>query len=162
MWSHGPQPCIIQWNYEPCHVGSPKMDGSWWRVPTKHGPLEKGMANCFRNLRDKAKVKSLSYVQLFATPWTVAHQAPLSMGFSRQEYWSGLPFPSPGIFLTQELNLGLLHSRQILYQMSYEGRPHVPIGHLYIFFGKISVQIFCAFFNEILFCFLTCSYIFRS
>ena len=32
----------------------------------------------------------------FATPWTVAHQAPLSMGFSRQEYWSGLPFPSPG------------------------------------------------------------------
>ena len=35
-------------------------------------------------------------VQLFATPWTVAHQAPLSMGFSSQEYWSGLPFPSPG------------------------------------------------------------------
>ena len=40
--------------------------------------------------------KLLSCVQLFATPWTVAHQAPLSMGFSRQEYWSGLPFPSPG------------------------------------------------------------------
>ena len=52
------------------------------------------------------------------TPWTVACQAPLSMGFSRQEYWSGLPFPSPGIFLTQELNLclpHLLHCRQILY-----------------------------------------------
>ena len=42
------------------------------------------------------KVKSLSYAQLFATPWTVAHQAPLSMRFSRQEYWSGLPLPSPG------------------------------------------------------------------
>ena len=41
-------------------------------------------------------VKSLSRVQLFATPWTVTSQAPLSMGFSRQEYWSGLPFPSPG------------------------------------------------------------------
>ena len=41
-------------------------------------------------------VKSLSHVQLFATPWTVAHQAPPSMEFSRQEYWSGLPFPSPG------------------------------------------------------------------
>ena len=41
-------------------------------------------------------VKSLSRVRLFATPWTVAHQTPLSMGFSRQEYWSGLPFPSPG------------------------------------------------------------------
>ena len=36
-----------------------------------------------------------SHVCLFVTPWTVAHQAPLSMGFSRQEYWSGLPFPSP-------------------------------------------------------------------
>ena len=42
------------------------------------------------------KVKSLSRVRLLATPWTVAHQAPLSMGFSRQEYWSGLPSPSPG------------------------------------------------------------------
>ena len=41
-------------------------------------------------------MKSLSRVQLFATPWTVAHQAPPSMEFSRQEYWSGLPFPSPG------------------------------------------------------------------
>ena len=38
----------------------------------------------------------LSHVQLFATSWTVAHQAPSSMGFSRQEYWNGLPFPSPG------------------------------------------------------------------
>ena len=42
------------------------------------------------------KVKSLSRVRLFATPWTVAYQAPPSTGFSRQEYWSGLPFPSPG------------------------------------------------------------------
>ena len=42
------------------------------------------------------KVKSFSHVRLFATPWTVAQQAPLSIGFSRQEYWSGLPFPSPG------------------------------------------------------------------
>ena len=41
-------------------------------------------------------MKLLSRVQLFATSWTVAYQVPLSMGFSRQEYWSGLPFPSPG------------------------------------------------------------------
>ena len=40
-------------------------------------------------------MKSLSRVRLFATPWTVAYQASPSMGFSRQEYWSGLPFPSP-------------------------------------------------------------------
>ena len=43
----------------------------------------------------KMKVKLLSYAWLFVTPWIVAHQAPLSMRFSRQEYWSGLPFPSP-------------------------------------------------------------------
>ena len=41
------------------------------------------------------EVKLLSHVRFFATPWTVACQAPLSVGFSRQEYWSGLPFPSP-------------------------------------------------------------------
>ena len=44
----------------------------------------------------KVKMKSLSHVRLFATPWTVDYQAPPSMGFSRQEYWSGLPLPSPG------------------------------------------------------------------
>ena len=41
-------------------------------------------------------MKSLSHVQLFVIPWTVAYQAPPPMGFSRQEYWSGLPFPPPG------------------------------------------------------------------
>ena len=59
----------------------------------------------------KVKMKSLSRVQLFATLWTVAHQAPLSMGLSRQDRGSGLPFPSPGD-LTQESNprfLNLLH-----------------------------------------------------
>ena len=44
----------------------------------------------------KGKVKSLSCVRLFATSWTAAHQAPPSVGFFRQEYWNGLPFPSPG------------------------------------------------------------------
>ena len=44
----------------------------------------------------RMRVKSLSGVRLFVTPWTVVYQAPPSMGFSRQEYWSGLPFPSPG------------------------------------------------------------------
>ena len=43
----------------------------------------------------KVKVKSLSRVRLYATPWTAAHQAPLSMGFAKQGYWSGLPLPSP-------------------------------------------------------------------
>ena len=47
-------------------------------------------------LKERKKVKLLSRVQLFVTPWTVACQASQSMEFSRQGYWSGLPFPSPG------------------------------------------------------------------
>ena len=45
-----------------------------------------------------------------AIPWTVTLQAPLSMGFSRQEYWSGLPFPPPGSFLTQGSNLHIIYT----------------------------------------------------
>ena len=130
----------------------------------------------------KGKVKSLSHVRLLSTPWTAAYQAPPSMGFSSQEYWSGVPspdctfhgilqarilesvpipslvdLPNPGIeprsptlqadsltsepqgkpknagvsslsflqwiFSTQESNRGLLHCRQILYQLSYQGSP---------------------------------------
>ena len=52
-------------------------------------------------------------------PWTVARQASVSMEFSRQEYWSGSPVPSLGIFPTQESNPGLLHCRQILYHLSH-------------------------------------------
>ena len=53
-----------------------------------------------------SKVKLLSRVQLFVTPWTVAYQAPPSVGFSRQEYWSGLPFPSPGDLPNPGIELG--------------------------------------------------------
>ena len=109
-------------------------------------------------------VQLLSHVQFFATLWNVDFQVLLSMGFYRQEYWSGLPCLSPGdlsnpgiksrspalqadslpseppgnpkntgvgdlslrqgIFPTQELNWGLLHCRQILFQLSYQGSPH--------------------------------------
>ena len=48
-----------------------------------------------KSLLRKVKVKLLRCVQLLTTPWTAAHQAPWSMGFSRQEYWSGVPLPSP-------------------------------------------------------------------
>ena len=60
--------------------------------------LSSGIVDIFKFhfLSMKVKVKSLSRVQLFATPWTIAYQAPPAMGFFRQEYWSGLPFPSPG------------------------------------------------------------------
>ena len=69
----------------------------------------------------KKKVKSLSHVQLSSTPWTVAYWVPRSMGFSRQEYWSGLPFPSPGDLPNQGSNLGLLYCRQTLYHLSHQG-----------------------------------------
>ena len=61
----------------------------------------------------------LSPVQRFVTPWTASRRAPLSMEFSRQEYWRRLPCPCPGIFLTQGSNSGLLHCRWILYPLSH-------------------------------------------
>ena len=57
--SHGPQSCLTQRNYEPCLVGPPKTDGSQWKVLTRHGPLEKGMANhscsCLENPMNSMK-----------------------------------------------------------------------------------------------------------
>ena len=68
---------------------------------------------------------SLSPVPLFVTTQTVAHQSPLSMGFSRAEHWSGLPRPPPGDLPNQELNPGLPHCRQILYHLSHQGSPGI-------------------------------------
>ena len=67
----------------------------------------------------------LSHIRLSVTPWTIAHQAPLSMEFSRQEYWSGCHFLFQGIFPTQGSNLGLPHGRQILYHLSHQGSPYI-------------------------------------
>ena len=88
-------------------------DGKW--------PIEGGVSQLTTQIG--VKCQSLNHVWLFVTPWTVAHQAPLSVEFSRQEYWSGLPFPSPGTFPTQESNPDLPHCRQILYSLSHQGNP---------------------------------------
>ena len=64
--------------------------------PLDCSPPGSSIHGIFQARVPKVKVKSLSRVRLFATPWTVAYQAPPSRGFSRQEYWSGLPFPSSG------------------------------------------------------------------
>ena len=64
-----------------------------------------------------------SHVQFCVTLWTVARQALPSMGFSRQEYWSGLPCPSPGDLPDPGIKPGLLHCRQILYHLSHQGSP---------------------------------------
>ena len=68
-------------------------------------------------------VKLLSHVRLFATPWTVAYQDPQSMGFSRQEYWSGLSFPSPGDLPDPGIEPGSPAKilRQMLYRLSHQG-----------------------------------------
>ena len=70
----------------------------------------------------KVKVKALSHVWLFETLWTVAYQAPPSMGFSRQEYWSGLPLPSPGQIWAKQVAVVVVHEL---------------ICHPFIFFVKI-------------------------
>ena len=58
----------------------------------------------------KVKVKSLSRVRLFSTPWTAAYQAPPTMGFSRQKYWSGVPLPSPSMLSERQRNRKLISS----------------------------------------------------
>ena len=67
-------------------------------------------------------VQSLSCVQFFATPWTAAHQAPLSMEFSRKEYFSGLPFPFPGAPPSPGIKPAS-SALQILYPLSHQGSP---------------------------------------
>ena len=119
-------------------------------------------------------------VQLFATPWTIVHQAPLPMGIQKvgilqwvampssrgssqprdqtqvshmagrfftiwatreaQEPWSGLPISSPRIFHTQEWNRNLLHCRQILWQLSYQGSP--PCFYLFLIFFTESFSLY--------------------
>ena len=76
-----------------------------------------------------SEVKSLSCVWLFVTTWTVAYQAPPSMQFSRQEYCSGLPLPSPGDLPNPGTEPGLPHYRQILYHLSHLGSPPWSWNH---------------------------------
>ena len=81
----------------------PQMPFLWWLISRKY------MHTCV-----------LGHVWVFATPWTVARQAPLLMGFSRQEYWSRLPCSPPGDHLNSGIDPRLLHCRQILYHLSHQ------------------------------------------
>ena len=88
---------------QPCPTLCDPIDGSppgshSWDSPGKN--MERVAISFFSTWKWKAKL--LSRVRLFATPWTVAYQAPPSMGFPRQEYWSGLPLPSPPLFNTKK------------------------------------------------------------
>ena len=71
--------------------------------------------------------KSLSHVQLLSTPWTVARQAPLSMGFSRQEYWSGLPCPPPGDLPDPGINPTSLRSSALAEGSLLLAQPGKPV-----------------------------------
>ena len=73
----------------------------------------------------------------FVTPWTVAHQAPLPMGFSRRECWNGLPFPSPGIFPTQELNIHICSYKQSIYISMDCMTTHIHLYYVKIQFTSV-------------------------
>ena len=83
---------------------------------------------------------------------TIAHQAPQSMEFYRQEYWSGLPFPSPGNLPNPGLNPGLPHGRQMLYCLSHEGSPLYIISVIYMCVYVcvcVCVYLFCLWVHKI-------------
>ena len=93
------------------------------------------------SITDKASVSlcvlAHSFVSAFATPWLVAYQASLSMGFSRQDHWNRLPFLLQGIFPTQGLNPGLLHRRWILYYLNDQRSSRIlELGSLYLLQGN--------------------------
>ena len=75
-------------------------------LPERKGGKKRKKEGAKHDLGIRSEVKSLSRVRLFATLWTVVYQATLSMEFSRQEYWSGLPFPSPGDLLNPGIEPG--------------------------------------------------------
>ena len=82
----------------------------------------------------KEKVKLLSRVRLFATPWTAAYQAPPSMGFSRQEYWSGVPLPSPAFALRFVNNVYV--TAEIIYRTACA--PHEAVAWSLVVCGRRS------------------------
>ena len=98
-------------------------------------------------------VKSVSCILLFATLWTVAHQAPLSIGFSRQEYWSGLPLPSPGDLPNPGIEPGSPTLQADVLASEPLGKPHrCPV---YKFFSTVFLGSVYVHWNIFVFLFLT-------
>ena len=100
-----------------------------------------------RKQQKKVKVKSLSRLRLSATPWTVAYQAPPSTGFSRQEYWSGLPFPFPVDLPHPEMEFGSLTLQMDSLPSKPPGKPleisskHLMLCYPLLFLPSISASI---------------------
>ena len=94
----------------------------------------------------KVKVKSLNSVQSLVTPWTAAYQAPPSMGFSRQEYWSGVPFPSPLCYLVSPYKLCILYTVVCICQsqspnLSAPTPLFLSDNHKYVFYNCDSIYV---------------------
>ena len=101
--------------------GLQTMAKSWMRLNKNNPQRVSAWTSLVVQWLRKVKVKLLSCVRLFATPWTAAYHASPSMGFSRQEYWSGLQFPSSGDLPNPGIEPGHLHCRQTLYCLSHQG-----------------------------------------
>ena len=92
--------CALNMEAEATSQEVQATSGSWRRQGNRSS------SRSSRKEQERTKVKSFSRVRLFATPWTVAYQAPPAMEFSKQEYWSGLPFPSPEDLPNPEIKPG--------------------------------------------------------
>ena len=117
------------WPHHMQDLGSPTRD---WALHWKCRVLTTGPpGDCYKSNyavqghMSKRNKQSRSRVQVFVTLWNLAHQAPLSMGISRQEHWRGLPFPPPRDLPTLGLNPGLSHCRQTLLSTEPPGKPCV-------------------------------------
>ena len=95
--------------------------------------MSKSLQSSLYNTLRSSGIQLLPCVQLFATPWTVARQVPLSMGFPRQEYWSGLPFPSPGDLPDPGIEPASPALAGRFYTTKPPGKPH---NILYLLFQK--------------------------
>ena len=95
-------------------------------------------------------VELLSHVQLFVTPWTIAHQSPLSMGFPKQEYWSGFPFPSPEDLPDRGIEWGSPALQADSLPAELPGKPKLCVKEY-----SLSPQVFveCGFFVCLFVCF---------
>ena len=119
-----------------------------WDFPGKN--IGVGCHFLLQCMKVKMKVKSLSRVRLFATPWTTAYQAPPSMGVSRQEYWSGVPLPSPWeLYYYSKLSIFIFYENEglcticfdkVSRNMDYSGKSRIYSFIMYIQIQQIKDQ----------------------
>ena len=160
MYSTSPTVGEVVWNGYSWHLHQLWIQTSWietltvlwnieflflWSLICRKAIIPEGLLECNLDrirLNWKVKVKSLSRVQLLATSWIAAYQAPLSMGFSRQEYWSGVPLPSSSIDIRHSLLLNHIFLPHCFYYtlFSFEKFSYLVILIARASFDFLSVQ----------------------